>query len=324
MTPHFLYPKSLELHGDGKRIRPNELSSLSDWSEMSAADSAAYITADKGAVSRMKGIKTWLKLSISILVLLHSFLVMAVTEDQFKVQGLSAFDDVQAQMLTSWLTQGVNATRATLGIYPTPLALHLYPRKSNQPVPWAYTRRDGKGSVHFHVDVRFGLNKFVDDWTIYHELAHMALPYLGPEYRWFSEGFASYMQYQIMAQAGVLKGSLEENYRGKIAPHLRWFNSDLTAASIATRLMDNQQYPAAYWGGAYFFVKADTLLAQKHDTTMIELITYYQDCCRKNDNNLTDVITSLDSILNDTLFSHLLDQYESISARKLYPEDFNL
>jgi hypothetical protein len=122
-----------------------------------------------------------------------------------------------------------------------------------------YTRRDGKGSVHFHVDTRFGLTKFVDDWTVYHELAHMALPYLGSEYRWFSEGFASFMQYQIM---------------------------------------------------------------QKHNTTLIELIAHYQDCCRGKDNNLTDVVASLDGILNDTLFSHLLKRYESDPARELYPESF--
>ena len=265
---------------------------------------------------------TWLKLNICLLLVLYPLHSSAVTEDQFSVHGLSAFKEGHATILESWLTQGVDATRATLGIYPTPLSLHLYPRKSNQPVPWAYTRRDGTGSVHFHVDARFGLTKFIDDWTIYHELAHMALPYLGPEYRWLSEGFASYMQYQIMAQAGVLKGDLAENYHKKIKPHLRWFNSDLTAASIATRLMDNKQYPAAYWGGAYFFVYVDKLLAQKHNTTLTELITHYQDCCRTNDNNLTDVVSSLDGILNDKLFSNLIKQYENSPARTFYPESF--
>jgi len=248
---------------------------------------------------------------------------MAVTEDQFSVHGLSAFEDNQAKMLQSWLTQGVNATRTTLGIYPTPLTLYLYPRKSNQPVPWAYTRRDKKGSVHFYVDTRFGLTKFVDDWTIYHELAHMALPYLGPEYRWLSEGFASYMQYQIMAQAGVLKGSLFERYSSKINPQLRWFNSDLSAASIATRLMDNKQYPAAYWGSAYFFVLADTKLQQQHHISLTQLISLYQNCCRAQDHNLEEVFASLDRMIEGKLFSQLMDEFKNLPARQLYPEVFS-
>jgi hypothetical protein len=266
---------------------------------------------------------TGLKLNICLLLLLQPLQCNAVTEDQFSVHGLSAFEDDQAQMLQNWLTQGVNATRATLGIYPTPLELHLYPRKSNQPVPWAYTRRDGKGSVHFHVDPRFGLTKLVDDWTIYHELAHMALPYLGPEYRWLSEGFASFMQYQIMAQASVLKGSLDERYQQKIAPHLRWFNSDLSAASIARRLMENNQYPAAYWGSAYFFIKADSQLREQHGVSLTEFISHYQDCCRKQDSDIHSIFLTFDKMLDNQLFTGLLARYENAPAREIYPQKFH-
>ena len=69
-------------------------------------------------------------------------------------------------------------------------------------------------------------------------------------------------------------------------------------------------------------IYVDKLLAQKHNTTLTELITHYQDCCRTNDNNLTDVVSSLDGILNDKLFSHLIKQYENSPARTFYPESF--
>ena len=63
-------------------------------------------------------LSTWLKLNICILLLINPLQTSAVTEDQFSVRGLSAFQEDQAKMLQSWLSQGVNATRATLGIYP--------------------------------------------------------------------------------------------------------------------------------------------------------------------------------------------------------------
>jgi hypothetical protein len=51
-----------------------------------------------------------IKLTFCILLAVQSFRVIAVTEDQFSVHGLSVFKHEQAEMLESWLTQGVNAT----------------------------------------------------------------------------------------------------------------------------------------------------------------------------------------------------------------------
>ncbi|WP_293749167.1 hypothetical protein [uncultured Paraglaciecola sp.] len=62
--------------------------------------------------------QTWLKLNICLLLVFYPLHCSAVTEDQFSVHGLSAFKEDHATLLESWLTQGVNATRATLGIYP--------------------------------------------------------------------------------------------------------------------------------------------------------------------------------------------------------------
>lgn len=243
-------------------------------------------------------------------------------DDTFRVHGLSAFKADKKQILSQWLTKGVNATRATLGVYPRRLELYVYPKKSNQPVPWAHTRRDQKESIHFYVDSRFPVDKFINDWTIYHEISHLALPYLGAEYSWFSEGFASFMQYQIMAETGVLKGTLQERYQKKIAPHLKLFNSDLTAAAIARHLLSNSNYPAGYWGGAWFFVLADQQLRQKHNVSLNMVVEQYQTCCRLRDHTVQEVLKSFDQLIEDTLFTDLLERFENDAARTLYPGSF--
>ena len=245
------------------------------------------------------------------------------TIDQFRIHGLSAFAKAPQEVLRQWLKTGVNATRTILGIYPRPLELYVYPKKSNQPVPWAHTRRDKHESIHFYVDTQFSLESFVADWTVYHEMAHMAIPFVGEDYAWFSEGFASYMQYQIMAQSGVLTLSLEQAYLNKIAPHLYLFQNEQSAASIATQLMKKRKFPAAYWGGAWFFMVADQQLKSKHNTSLSCIISRYQQAGRREDDNIQALLTSLDKLINDSLFSDLLNQFEQAPASSLYPSTLN-
>jgi hypothetical protein len=246
------------------------------------------------------------------------------SRDQYRLHGLSTFSSEQQQLLREWIALGVKATRASLGIYPTPLELFVYPRKSNQPVPWAHTRRDELESIHFYVDTRYSLQDFQHDWTLYHEMAHLALPYLGEQYAWFSEGFASFMQYQLMANVDVLGLPLEEAYSKKISPHLRWFQTDINAAAIAANLMEKRQYPAAYWGSAWYFILAEQLLQSKHHTTLMAVIERYQQQNRATDDSMQDLMRSLDLLVEDKLFSQLLWRFEQQAARDLYPKTWPL
>lgn len=243
--------------------------------------------------------------------------------DPFKVHGLSAFSAAQKTLIRQWISHGVNASRDTLGVYPQTLEFFVYEKKANQPVPWAHTRRGITESIHLYIDKRFPVDKFINDWTLYHEISHLALPFLGEHYAWLSEGFASFMQYQIMAKADILPGPLPLSYQHKIAPHLKWFASDLSPADIARRLMQQNNYPAAYWGGAWFFVLADRQLRTRHHISLTSLIAQYQLCCRHTDSSAAQLMASLDSLIDEPLFSQLLYNYEHQAAREIYPGDFS-
>jgi hypothetical protein len=242
---------------------------------------------------------------------------------QFRIHGLSRFTAEQKDVLRQWLKEGVKATRQTLGDYPRRLELYVYPKPSDQPVPWAHTRRDAQESIHFYVDTRFTLHDFISDWTIYHELAHLAIPYVGEQYAWFSEGFASYMQYQIMETDKLLSEPVKQLYHNKIAPHLSRFNIRESAAGIATKLMEKRNFPAAYWGGSWYFLMADQQLQNQHNMRLTELIALYQRAGREQDKNIQEVVNSLDALINDSLFSDLLYRFEHGPAQELYPSQFN-
>jgi hypothetical protein len=242
---------------------------------------------------------------------------------QFRIHGLSRFTGAQKDLLRQWLKEGVKATRQTLGDYPRRLELYVYPKPSDQPVPWAHTRRDANESIHFYVDTRFTLHDFISDWTIYHELAHLAIPYVGEQYAWFSEGFASYMQYQTMHEDKLLSEPLKQLYHNKIAPHLSRFNVGENAASVATKLMEKRNYPAAYWGGSWYFVMADQQLQNKHNMRLTALIERYQQTGRTKDQNIQALVNSLDALINDSLFGDLLYRFEHSPAKELYPTQFN-
>ncbi|GGO67364.1 hypothetical protein GCM10010982_13650 [Bowmanella pacifica] len=256
------------------------------------------------------------------LVFLSTAQALADQSAGYQVKGLQAFDNEQQTKLRAWLSYAVSATQNTLGPYPFDMQLVLHPRKASQPVPWANTWREGPQRVHFYVDARFPQQRFIDDWTAYHELSHLAIPYLGSWNSWFAEGFASFMQYQIMAGVNLLDMSPAEAYQGKIAPQVRWYNSEYSAAAVARRLMKNGRYPAAYWGSAWFFVVADRQLQQDYGKSLTQLVARYQQCCRMTDHNLEQVLNSWDALLEKPLFVPLYQEFENTPAKQFFQQWF--
>jgi len=250
------------------------------------------------------------------------FTIGSVAADmQYQYFGLDKFSPSEQQKLRSWLEVAQTATEQTIGKYPFDVELHIAARKANEPVPWANTWREGTQSIYFYVETRFSQQQFVDDWTSYHEISHLALPYLGSKNRWFAEGFASFMQYQIMSKAGVLKKSKTQSYQFKLSPHLAKYQNDESAMQTIKTLFRKRQYKAGYWASAWFFILADQKL-QLQGSSMIEIVREYQACCRMKDHRLNDVIASWDKLAGSPIFANLLNTFETDKSRTIFPAHF--
>ncbi len=114
------------------------------------------------------------------------------------------FSTAERDKVEDWLNSVTGAVESTLGVYPFTVHFYIHRRKgSSEPVPWASTRRQYVQGVDFHIDPSFSLQAFLDDWTAPHEISHLSIPYLGQEQSWFAEGYASFMQYQVMQKLGI-------------------------------------------------------------------------------------------------------------------------
>lgn len=223
------------------------------------------------------------------------------------------FSAAEQAKLSQWLAFSSQATLNQLGPYPFEMQLYLYRRPGNEPVPWANTWREHSQQIHFYVAPQFNKAQFIADWTAYHEMAHLALPYLGRRHAWFAEGFASYMQYQIMQQAGLID-SAASHISTKFAVQRKHYLQQHSMADTAALLLSQRRFAAGYWGGAQFFVVAERLLQQQGKAPLNQQIQRYQQCCRLQDTNLQQVIRSLDSVSDSTVFSQLLQQFNQLPA----------
>ena len=230
-----------------------------------------------------------------------------------------SFGRDEQEMVHEWMEKVEKGRDACFGKYPFKPVYYIHSRTSSgEPVPWAHTTRSSVQGVHFYIDNGYALNAFIEDWTAPHEIAHLALPFVGKENMWFSEGFASFMQYQVMLEMGVLqKDELEEMYHQKASMALSRFSGEGSFTEACGQLLKTHDYPAIYWGGACYFMKTNRDLERKKNSSLVEVIRHYQKDYRMKDRNLEEVIQSLDEVSGTRLFSENLDLFQNESCNTL-------
>lgn len=233
------------------------------------------------------------------------------------------FDADEQQQLTQWIETTVAGIETLVAPYPFDVHIFFHRRKAREPVPWAHTKRFGAQAVHFYVDTRYPPAAFLADWTAPHELSHLLIPFVGRSHSWFSEGFASYMQYRVMHAMGILsKTEMDDKYRSHIErADRRYERDDMPFIAAAPKLLRDHEYPTLYWGGAVYFLQVDKALQAK-DSSFIEVLRAYVNCCRNRSTDLKHLITRFDSLSSSTVFSSLLQVLTDKPGFPAYPGHF--
>lgn len=265
---------------------------------------------------------TQLFMQKSLLILFSVFLCSSAKPDLVSAKTNLIWEDnftrSEKEKVTVWLQAVSSAVSETLGDFPFDINLYIHRSKNkNEPVPWAHTIRSDEEGVHFYVNTDFTLEAFQKDWTASHEISHLSIPFLGKKNIWFSEGYASYMQYQIMRQGGIMTtDEVIEKYASKFHIIKSKYDSDTDFLTVSKQLKNRYNYPAVYWGGACYFYQADSILRLQKNMRLTDVIVQYQKRGRESDQSLEELISSLNEISKSSVFSDLLYLFQNGSAKE--------
>ncbi len=230
------------------------------------------------------------------------------------------FNREEVAQVKSWLKTMNTSVTKTFGSYPFDVHYYIHrSTKGNEPVPWAHTTRGEKQGVHFHVNMDYSLEEFLADWTAQHEISHLSIPFVGRENSWFSEGYATFMQYQVMKFQGVYSElEVQEKYQSRVSKCKSSYQTNLTFPEAADSLRGVWNYPDMYWGGVSFFWSLNKKY-QAHDTQALsEVITKYVSCCRVAESSPKEFCLALDSITETKIATDLLIKYETQPAYLIF------
>ena len=187
------------------------------------------------------------------------FLTLANAQDNAQLQIGGATIDVSLdptppadlhKLVLDWIATAARAVTTYYAKFPVPhvaIAVHI---------------RDGEGVnggrafgwEHAHISISVGrlttAAGFADDWTITHEMVHLAFPSVSENHHWIEEGLATYVEPIARARAGDL---LPEKVWGDMF--------DAMAQGLpksGDRGLDfTHTWGRTYWGGALYCLLAD-------------------------------------------------------------------
>jgi hypothetical protein len=168
--------------------------------------------------------------------------------------------DLPRSQVVDWVRQAAHAVSVYYGRFPvTQARVLIVPSSGRHGVLRGTTWGDVGGFPAFTrmvIGEKTTEEELANDWTMTHELVHMALPTLADEHHWLEEGIATYVEPIARVQAGTLRPEriwadmLRDMHKGE--PELGDRGLDQT-----------HTWGRTYWGGALYCLVADVSIREQ-------------------------------------------------------------
>jgi len=179
------------------------------------------------------------------------------TVDALEVNGASLGIDLKesdfqngSQPILAWIQRSAAIVSHYYGRFPVShLQIHVRPAPGAG-VKTGTTYGVHGGMIRVVVGREVTADELLNDWVLVHEMTHLALPDVGSEHAWLSEGLATYIEGIARAQAG---NRAEEDVW---AEQIRSMPKGLPQSGDVG-LDHTHTWGRTYWGGALFCLMAD-------------------------------------------------------------------
>lgn len=238
-------------------------------------------------------------------------------DQRIDIEYISPVDSTKRKQLQLWLKHVSDALLTVYGAWPKNRfnITVKHGAGSGSPVPWGQVERGNPDNVLLVINPASGIQQIMADWTAYHEVSHLLIPYSGSGDGWLSEGLATYYQNIIQARAGVLS---ETELWNKLASGFergrkekQWSKKDLT--EISDNMGKYRSFMRVHWSGVHYWLTVDITLRQQsnNQVTLDNLLERLKTCCQHKSMSAIEIVEQLDRLAGTKLFKPLFLQYRA-------------
>jgi hypothetical protein len=290
------------------------------YHDLSVLDQADYKSVTKNNMPYIP-FRVFSRFMLIVLLLLQSFTLLAsnqyeqiVHRDQVvSIYYQASFNEAERKMTYQWLKQVNDALLTVYNELPKDnytINIEKSPSRSS-PVPWGQVKRGTPTSVLLVINPDLGHDALISDWTVFHELSHLLIPYRGNGDLWLSEGLATYYQNIIQARSGRFD---ETKMWHKIVAGFkrgrneqRWQHINLT--EVSDNIRETRQFMRIHWSGVLFWLTADIELRKRGNSSLDQALKLLRHCCEEQSMSAQEIASKLDELTNENIFVALFDKY---------------